>query len=157
MKQQLIIMRQANRFIDILNRKLLVQILSEEKIKPTHLRLREARSNLVDMLESGVAFVSDTYGYTKDWTERAKFRRQQVQNIHDNLKLFEKEAKNLINKLPSEYLLSYFLDYQRKGHQYAFDKWIGKVPKEKLMEKEDATEIIRVPVKIVKKSNEENK
>ena len=87
-------------------------------------------------------------------------RRQSEKTIQDTKNTRLKYANTMFHTLPYESLIPYYLDYKRKGPDYAFTKWAETLPKQRIQVKKTPQNKPKngyLSVKVVKeKDNNEN-
>ena len=137
MNERIQIANRANIVADELSRGLLVYLLPEE---PPNFYRRSPSLNgkyeLLKMIESGIATISDLSQLTENYRGLIEERERRKQAPEDEKNALIGRARNMFQRLDFEYLIPYYLDYKRRGPEYAVKKWSEKLP------------IIKVPVTI---------
>jgi hypothetical protein len=161
MNELLQIANRANNVADNVSRGLLMQLLPEERFRMAHL-LRpspDSERNVLNMIESGIAYISDISKRTVNWTRMIDERRQQEKVLDDRKKARVTRARNMFQRLDFESLIPYYLDYKKRGAEYALTKWSESLPIQKVKvkiipDKQSGPQIIRIPFKKVEEKEE---
>jgi hypothetical protein len=143
----------ANVVADMTTR-LLLEILLPDKPEIEHQTI-QARSHVIDYIESGASVLHDLFRGTSGWSELVQAKRSLEKKQRDEIETRNKFAIELLYALSFENLLPYFVDYKRKGSDYATNKWTETLPKKKLQvravqQREPGPEVTRVSTRLLR-------
>jgi len=160
MNEHIQIAERANTVADILSREFLIHLLPKEPFHISQLSKPrpDAKYNLYKILESRIAEIIDPKK-TGTWTRIIEKRTQLEQALDDRNKARVTRAGNMFQRLDFESLIPYYLDYKKRGPEYALTKWSETLPIQKVKvkiipDKQSEPKIIRIPFKKVEEKEE---
>jgi len=162
MNKHIQIAERANTVADILSRELLIHLLPKEPFHISQLLKPrpDAKFILYKILESSIAEILAPFQKTEYWTGIIEERNRLEQSLDDRNKARITRAKNMFQRLNFESLIPYYLDYKRRGPEYALTKWSETLPIQKIKvkistQKQSEPNIIHIPLKKVEEKEEE--
>ncbi len=161
MNKHIQIAERANTVADILSRELLIHLLPEEPFHMSQLLKPrpDAKYNLYKILESGIAEIFAPFQKTDYWRGIIEERNRLEQSLDERNKARVTRARNIFQRLDFVHLIPYYLDYKKRGPEYALTKWSETLPIQKVKAKitpnrQSEPNIIRIPLKKVEEKEE---